>query len=71
MTPRFVVAEVSKSWVDGAHVGTPYLLAELFEHVIAVNLQRGYVLHSFDLHRLMTRPNEINETIIAVFEALP
>jgi hypothetical protein len=36
--------------------------------VIERNLRRGYRLHSFNMHRLMTRPEELNETIIAVFE---
>jgi hypothetical protein len=43
------------------------LLAEQFEMVIAHNLKRGYVLHSFALHRVMTSLNAMNETIIAVF----
>jgi hypothetical protein len=65
----FIVAEVSKSWVNGLPAnGSPFVLAELFEQVIEHNRQRGYRLHSFDVHRLMTRPDELNETLIAVFE---
>ncbi len=66
MTP-FIVAEVSKNWIDGRSA-SPLLLGQLFEHVIDVNRRRGYRLHSFQLHRLMTGINQMNETIIAVFE---
>jgi hypothetical protein len=65
----FIVAEVSKNWIDGREV-TPGsgLLAQQFERVINTNEQRGYELVSFQLHRMMTRPDELNETIIAVFK---
>jgi hypothetical protein len=66
---RFIVAEVSKNWKDGQEL-TPGsgLLAQQFERVIAVNEARGYRLVEWRLHRLMTGPNEMNETIIALFE---
>jgi hypothetical protein len=66
---NWIVAEVSKNWIDGreAAPGTG-LLAQQFERVIAVNFERGYFLHSFQLHRTITFPGELNETIIAVFE---
>jgi NAD(P)-dependent dehydrogenase (short-subunit alcohol dehydrogenase family) len=65
-------AEVSKNWRDGIEV-TPGsgLLAEQFERVINVNFARGYTLLTFQVHRLMARPDEMNETIIAVFERRP
>jgi len=64
----FIVAEISKNWRDDQpHTAGP-LLAELFEAAIEHNRQRGYRLHSFQLHRLMTSINGMNETIIAVFE---
>jgi hypothetical protein len=67
---RFVVAEVSKNWPEGeGDEGPP--LSYLFEEVIEHNLRRRYRLHSFQLHRLMTGPNSLNETIIAVFERQP
>ena len=70
--PQFIVAEVSKNWINGAPVTDNGLLSQIFERVIEVNRQRGYRLYSFSLHRLMTGPdelmNEMNETIIAVFE---
>ncbi len=64
----FIVAEVSKSWIDGQPVSTTPLLAESFEFIIETNRQRGYRLHSFQLHRLMASINQMNETILAVFE---
>ena len=66
---RFIVAEISKNWIGGRE-RTPGsgLLAEQFEDVIAHNAARGYRLVQFQLHRLITRPDELNETIIAVFE---
>ncbi len=69
MSRPFIVAEVSKSWIKGKPAtGDERVLAELFEMVIERNRQRGYRLHSFEVHRLMVRPDELNETLIAVFE---
>ena len=64
----FIVAEISKSYVDGAPVSGSAPLAVSFEMVINKNHERGYRLVSFQLHRMMTRADELNETIIAVFE---
>lgn len=64
---QFVVAEISKNWIDGQSAEKG-LLAERFEAAIEVNRRRGYRLQSFSLHRLMTGHNSMNETIIAVFE---
>jgi hypothetical protein len=66
VTP-FIVAEVPKTWINGQSA-RPALLAEQFELVIETNRQRGYRLHSFQLHRMMTSLSAMNETIIAVFE---
>jgi len=69
--PRFIVAEVSKNWVGGAELHPEKgLIAEQFEAVINTNAARGYRLVTFSLHRLMPRPDEMNETIIAVFETI-
>jgi hypothetical protein len=71
MTPLpFIVAEVSKNWRD-SQSDTSLLLAQAFEAVINHNAARGYVLHSFTLHRLMTGSDSMNETIIAVFRHEP
>jgi hypothetical protein len=68
---QVVVAEISKNWERPApEVGGP-LLCQLFEDLIEVNRQRGYELHSFQLHRLMYEQNVMNETIIAVFRKRP
>lgn len=63
----FIVAEVSKNWIAGSSPSGPRLICQLFEAVLETNRQRGYELHSFTLHRLLTGPDELNETIIAVF----
>jgi hypothetical protein len=69
MTTRFIVAEVSKNWLRGEpFFPDTMLLAQQFEVVINTNYQRGYRLHSFSLHRLHVTSDEMNETIIAVFE---
>lgn len=68
MTP-FIVAEISKNWINGESVTVP-MLCEQFEHVIDVNRRRGYRLHSFQLHRLRISDEQMNETIIAVFETV-
>jgi hypothetical protein len=65
---QFIVAEVSKNWSDGREVVATGPIAHLFEQVIAFNLDRGYRLYQFSLHRILTAPSELNETIIAVFE---
>lgn len=64
---EFIVAEISKNW-DRHNRNDGYFLREKFEEIIAVNLDRGYRLHSFALDRLVTGPDELNETIIAVFQ---
>jgi len=66
----FIVAEISKNWIDGTSLSEE-LLCQQFERVIDFNAKRGYRLHSFQLHRCQTRLNELNETIIAVFEGTP
>ena len=65
----FIVAEVSKNWRDGVETtpGTG-LLSQQFERVINVNYARGYVLHSFQLHRETWPDGSLNETIVAVFQ---
>lgn len=70
--PFIIVAEVSKNWLDGeeATPGTG-ILAEQFERLIAHNGARGYRLLQFQLHRMMTGPNSLNETIIAAFQRVP
>jgi hypothetical protein len=65
---QFIVAEISKNWQDGREMQPSGLIARQFEEVIEANRQRGYRLHSFTLHRLLTGPSEMNETIVAVFE---
>jgi hypothetical protein len=72
MPDRFIVAELSKNWIAGLETAPGSgLLAEQFEIVIAHNHARGYRLLQFQLHRLMTGRDELNETIIAVFERAP
>lgn len=69
MNPQFIVAEVSKNWRNGQEVRPGSgLLAEQFEKVIAVNTERGYELLDWRLHRMMVAAEEMNETIIAVFQ---
>jgi len=69
MDRRYIVAEVSKNWINGVSAtADTRLLSELFELVIAVNADRGYTLLTFALSRTLTGPDELNETIIAVFE---
>ncbi|MFY9345549.1 MAG: hypothetical protein WAT39_23870 [Planctomycetota bacterium] len=61
---EFIVAEVCKSWPNSDRE----TIASLFEHVIGVNLARGYVLFSFT-HSSAIAPDQSwsSETIIAVF----
>lgn len=67
--PPFIVAEVSKTWIGGDSP-SPLVLAQLFEGIINRNFKRGYRLHSFELHRVMVASDEMNETIVAVFELI-
>jgi hypothetical protein len=64
---RFIVAEISKNWIAG-YSPAPLLLSQQFETAINHNWARGYRLVSFELHRLIVGPDNMNETIIAVFE---
>jgi hypothetical protein len=65
---QFIVAEISKNWTTEAHQSDPGFLNKLFEDVIETNRQRGYRLYQFQLNRVMTSREVMNETIIAVFE---
>jgi len=72
MTP-FIVAEISKTWRgrrgEEEFKGLPpsNLLCGRFEHVIEVNRLRDYELHRFAISQVMIAPEELCETIIAVF----
>lgn len=69
MTPRYIVAEISKNWhVGQSATDAAEFLSWMFEHIINVNRDRGYRLMSWQLHRMLVTPWELNETIIAVFE---
>lgn len=80
LDPEFIVAEVSKNWVVPSQCpdrpqdnyppdGKPFLCSQ-FENVINYNRGRGYRLHSFQLHRVMTGDGVMNETIVAVFQRI-
>lgn len=64
----FIVAEISKNWIDGQEATPTGLLAQQFEVIINTNAARGYRLHAFQIHRIIISVHEWNETIIAVFE---
>lgn len=70
--PRFIVGEVSKNWKNAQPLaGDPPLLCQKFEEMIARNLERGYILHNFQINRIIDDPSgTFNETIIAVFERI-
>ncbi len=69
MTQQYIVGEISKSWIAGRSAnGDPTALATLFERLIESVVARGYHLHSWQVHRVMTQLDELNETIIAVFQ---
>lgn len=68
MNQRFIVAEISKNYIGRDHMTLSPILSQSFEHVVNSNSERGYKLHSFQLHRMMVDVDNLNETIIAVFE---
>lgn len=65
---RFIVAEITKNWQSGFSESP--IIAIQFETVIEKNLERGYKLHSFQLHQILISEDTMTETIIAVFERL-
>lgn len=68
--PRFIVAEVSKTWVRGAPISDSPLISQSFEQCINVNYERGYRLYSFFHNTTYINDDEMNETIVAVFERI-
>ena len=64
---RFIVAEVSKNWTRSGPVQET-TLSQMFETIIAINLSRGYRLHSWKLSQINDDLGALNETIVAVFE---
>jgi hypothetical protein len=72
LDPReFIVAEVSTNWPKPWPVYPRDCLGGKFEEIINANLERGYRLHSFQLHQLLTSAEVMTETIVAVFEKVP
>jgi hypothetical protein len=66
--PRFIVAEISKTWVkEETDVNVQETVSCRFELVIAHNLSRGYLLHSWRF-AATTIQGFLVETIVAVFE---
>lgn len=66
---RFIVSEVTKNWTDGVS-SDKEIISQKFEYVIAVNLERGYKLYSFQLNQVVVMNRMMVETIIAVFEKI-
>lgn len=62
---KFIVAEVSKSWVSGSPATD--LLSQKFEAIINVNEKRGYRLSDWKLGQVCIG-EVFTETIIAIFE---
>lgn len=61
-----IVAEISKSWVNGVPKTDTELISARFEDVIETNDRRGYRLESWKFSQVMLTP-VMSETIIAVF----
>lgn len=68
MADRFIVAEASKTWVRGEPAYDSPLISQTFEHIINVNYERGYRLYAFQHNTTYLDDDEMNETIVAVFE---
>lgn len=74
--PRFIVAEISKSWPESpAEVLTteamrdpPRLLAQRFERAINHNWEQGYRLIDWKLSQIGDPAASMTEIIIAIFE---
>lgn len=62
---KFIVAEISKSWVAGQEVAD--LLSHKFEAVINFNDQRGYKLVDWKLGQA-SNGDVFTETIVAIFQ---
>ena len=72
MKPRFIVGEVSKTWTLGGDlpVTRSEFLSGKFEEMLAFNWARGYRLLSFAYSQVKDAPGVLNESLIAVFEAV-
>lgn len=72
MSP-FIVAEVSKVWSgrdkDHSTLRGSDLISGRFALVIQTNFDRGYDLHDWRLSSVATGPDEVTETIVAIFRA--
>lgn len=66
--PAFTVDEVATVWPKPWPVRPGELLTAKFEDLIEQHRQRGYRLHSWQLHRLVLPEDRLNETIVAVFQ---
>lgn len=70
MTPEGRLLRQFVGWLSGDIPENDDPIATLFELVIEHNARRGYRLRTFQLFQLMTGPDALTETIIAVFERL-
>jgi hypothetical protein len=78
--PRFIVAEVSKTWQGELEADPSDTIAARFQLVLGVNAKRGYTLHSWRFVQTLnplaahdcagTIAPTLTETIVAVFERL-
>lgn len=70
MNPERIVAEVSKNWREEVAPDASDTIARRFEHVIAVNKERGYELESWQYQQTAYQHEGVGrilETIVAVF----
>lgn len=72
MELQFIVAEISHQWKNGLPnddlSSRQNFVSQKFEAVINRNLERGYALHSFQLHQVRLGEDGLLETIVAVFQ---
>ena len=62
-----IVAEITHNWTSKKSDLDKPLLSQQFEAVIQKNAERGYDLDGWQFHQVMTTPNALCKTIIAVF----
>jgi hypothetical protein len=67
MEQEFIVAEITKNWINSKPADGDDLIRHRFETVLAVNKSRGYLLKEWRFSTAMFS-GVLTETIIAIFQ---
>lgn len=63
----YIVGEATANWKMGEPYDVDRAIGRQFHRLLAINLARGYALHSWRLTSALVGPGHLCETVVAVF----